>query len=94
VISTLHGKLPLNIIPDEDAAVSMRNRIHVCKVRGKALGQHLNFEITLDANTGEMLLMSPDGFVGAFRIGDLIVAQVSQMLARAQREKDLEANHA
>jgi hypothetical protein len=94
LISTLHGKLPLCIIPDDDVPVSMRGRMQICKVRGNAFGQNLNFEISLDIQTGEMLLMAPDAFVGSFRLGDLIAAQVTQMVARAQRERDQEAGHA
>lgn len=94
MISTLHGKLPLQIYPDKDASVSMRGRMHICKVRGNALGQNLNIEITLDVNTGEFLLMAPDAFVGSFRMGDLIAAQLAQMVARAQRERTEEACHA
>lgn len=94
MISTLHGKLPLYIVPDEDVPVSMRGRMQICKVRGNAFGQNLNFEISLDVETGEMLLMAPDAFVGSFRLGDLIAAQVSQMVARAQRERSQEDAHA
>ena len=94
MISTLHGDLPVYIIPDEDAVLTKRGRLHICKVHGKALGHYVNFEITLDVHTGEMLLMSPDAFIGAFRLGDLLVSQVAQMKARAQYEKTLEADHA
>ena len=94
MISTLHGKLPIYLIPNEDIPVSMRGRLHICKVRGNAFGQIVNFDLTLDVGTGEFLLMAPDMFVGSFRLGDLVAAQLSQMVARAQRERSEEAVHA
>jgi hypothetical protein len=94
VISSLHGSLPLTIEPEEELPVSMRGRLQICRVRGTALGQRLDFQVSLDVKTGEFLLMSPDTFVGSFRLGDLIVAQATQMVARAQRERSLEAPHA
>ncbi len=94
MISSLHGHLPLCIEPDEALPVSMRGRLQICRVRGTALGQRLNFQVSLDVETGEFLLMSPDSFVGSFRLGDLVVAQVTQTVARAQRERSLEAPHA
>jgi len=94
LISTLHGRLPLAIFPNPDADLSPRGRMQICRVRGPAFGQDLNIEITLDTDTGEILLMSPDSFVGSFRLGDLVAAQVSQMVARAQRERDAEGGYA
>lgn len=87
MISTLHGELPLIVYPAEGMAISMRGRAEVCKVRGQAFGQHLNVLITLDVNSGELLITSPDHFVGSFRIGDLIAAHVQQRVANAARER-------
>lgn len=93
MISTLHGELPLIIYPAEDMAVSMRGRAEICKVRGEVFGQRLNVQITLDVNTGELLVMSPDNFVGSFRIGDLVAAHIQNQVARAARERQ-EGKHA
>lgn len=82
--TTLHGKLPLQIYPAQDARVTEGGRVEVCCVRGIALGRHVNIQATLDLNTGEVLLFSPDGFVGAFRMGDLVVAHVAGQTARAE----------
>ena len=88
MISTLYGRLPgLTIYPEVDMQVTPGGRTDVCKVRGEALGQRINVQVTLDLNTGELLLMSPDGFVGSFRMGDLVTAHVQQQLARATRER-------
>lgn len=87
MISTLHGQLALAITPNPALAEVSPCRVHICKVRGAALGQHLNFDISLDVNTGEVLLMEPGTFIGAFRIGDLIAAQVANMLSRTQVER-------
>ena len=87
MISTLHGQLPLVIYPNPDLDVSAFGRVRICKVRGQALGHHLNFEISLNVDTGEVLLMEPGAFIGSFRIGDLIAAQVTQMICRAQAEQ-------
>ncbi len=93
MISTIHGELPLTIHPTEELPVTMAGRAEICKVRGQALGQYLNVQITLDVNSGELLLMSPDNFVGAFRLGDLIAAHVQTRLAQAVRQRE-EAAHA
>lgn len=93
MISTIHGHLPLVLHPTEELPVSMGGRAEICKVRGQALGHHLNVAITLDVNTGELLLMSPDGFVGSFRIGDLIAAHLQHRLATLARERQ-EGQHA
>ena len=94
MISTLHGRLSLAIFPNPDADLSPRGRMQICRVRGSAFGQeHVNIEVTLDTDTGEILLMSPDNFVGSFRMGDLVAAQLSQMVARAQREREEEGSH-
>lgn len=87
MISTLHGQLPLILYPAEGLQMTMRGRAEICTVRGEALGQRLNVQITLDANTGELLIMSPDNFVGSFRIGDLIAAHVQTRVAQAARER-------
>ena len=87
MISTIHGHLPLIVYPADGLPVSMRGRAEICKVRGEAFGQHLNVQITLDVNNGELLVMSPDSFVGSFRLGDLIAAHVQTRLTRAVRER-------
>jgi hypothetical protein len=93
MISTIHGHLPLIVYPTEELPVTMGGRAEICKVRGQALGQYLNVQITLDVNTGELLLMSPDNFVGSFRIGDLIAAHLQNRLAHVARERE-EGEHA
>lgn len=95
MISTLHGRLPLVIYPEVDLDVSPGGRARICNVRGEALGQRLNVQVTLDVNTGELLLFTPDRFVGAFRLGDLVVAQLQQrqVFAAAERRQELEAQH-
>lgn len=88
MISTLHGNLPLTVYPAADLLVNMRGRAEICTVRGSALGHRVNVSVSLDANTGEFLLFSPDGFTGSFRLGDLIAAQLAQQLARAAHERE------
>lgn len=98
MISTLYGRLPLAIYPELELPVTVGGRAEICKVRGEALGHRINVQVTLDVNTGELLLMTPDGFVGSFRMGDLIAAhlQRQQMLAmeerRAQEAADARAH--
>lgn len=93
MISTIHGHLPLVVHPAEELAVTTAGRAEICKVRGQALGQYLNVQITLDVNTGELLLMTPDYFVGSFRIGDLIAAHLHHRQATVARERE-EGEHA
>jgi hypothetical protein len=88
MISTIHGNLPLVILPTEELPVTMGGRAEICKVRGQALGHYLNVAITLDVNTGELLLMSPDNFVGSFRIGDLIAAHLQNRLVQMAHERE------
>jgi len=89
VISTFHGQLPLVVTVTEHPQISAGGRVDLCKVQGAALGQYINAQVTLDVNTGELLLMSPDGFVGSFRLGDLIVSHVQHMSAIAlQRHQE------
>lgn len=90
MISTLYGHLALTLLPEDGLAVTPGGRAHVCKVRGQALGHHLNVQITLDTNTGELLLMTPDNFVGSFRIGDLIAAHCQRQTLAAAREREQE----
>jgi hypothetical protein len=92
MISALHGVLPLMLYPAEGLQVSMRGRAEICKVRGEALGQRINAQITLDCDTGELLIMSPDNFVGSFRIGDLIAAHVQMRIGIAARERQEASN--
>ena len=96
MISTLYGRLPLLIYPEPGQFVTPGGRTEICKVRGEALGQRINVQVTLDVNTGELLLMSPDGFVGSFRMGDLVAAHMQQLLAIAMRERlaNKEGSHA
>jgi len=93
MISTLHGKLPLLVYPAEQLEVSPAGRVTICRIRGEALGQYLNIQVTLDLNSGELVLLSPDGMAGAFRLGDLVAAHVQQSAALALRERQ-EAEHA
>lgn len=88
MISTLHGVLPLTVQPAEGVNVNMRGLAEVCKVLGVALGQHVNVRVMLDATSGELLFFSPDAQVGTFRLGDLIAAQLTMLMARK------EASHA
>lgn len=94
MISTIHGHLPLVLSPTQELPVTTGGRAEICNVRGQALGQYLNVQITLDVNTGELLLMSPDNFIGSFRIGDLIAAHLQSRLARIAREREEEGQHA
>lgn len=87
MISTIHGRLPLVIYPEVELDVSPGGRAEICRVRGDALGQRINIQVTLNVNTGELLLMSPDGLVGAFRMGDLVAAHISQRLVLAEQER-------
>lgn len=85
MISTLHGNLPLTIQPNAELAVSLNSaQAYICTVRGIALNRHVNVRVTLNVDTGELLLFSPEAMVGAFRLGDLIAAQLAHQAARAQ----------
>lgn len=96
MISTIYGHLPLVVYPQQELPVTQGGRAQVCKVRGGALGHQVNVEVTLDVNTGELLLMSPDGFVGGFRLGDLVTAHLHHQMARAaaERTQQQEGTHA
>lgn len=87
MISTLLGKLPLTLFPTPELEVSERGRAQICTVRGEVLGQRVNAQITLDVNSGEVLIMTPGNFVGSFRIGDLVAAHVQTCVAYAMRER-------
>jgi hypothetical protein len=84
--STLYGELDVLIYPVREIPVTQGGRAELCTVRGMVMGQRINTTITLDVNTGEVLLFSPDCFAGAFRLGDLITAHVANQMARAQQE--------
>jgi hypothetical protein len=85
--SSLHGDLDVLIYPVREIPVTVGGRADLCTVRGVVMGHQINTTITLDVNTGEVLLFSPDLFVGAFRLGDLITAHVMGQMARAQQEE-------
>lgn len=93
MISTLHGRLALIVYPDKGLTVTPGGRTAICTVRGEALGQRVNCDITLDLHTGELLIMSPDNFVGAFRLGDLVTAHVTRQVAEAQRAMEMGGRH-
>lgn len=82
--STLHGDLDVVIHPALPSPLQVGRRIEICRVRGRALGQPVNTLVSLDLETGEVLLWTPGGSPGAFRLGDLIAAQVTQQIL-AQR---------
>lgn len=86
--TTLHGDLPVVIEMTKEIPVSIGGRAELCRMRGVALGNHVNVTVTLDVSTGEVLLFSPDGFVGSFRMGDLVAAQVAGQVARAQKQRE------
>ena len=88
MLSTLHGHLALTIDPIKEIPLSMGGRAEICTIRGEAFGCSLNVNVTLDVNTGELLLFSPDAIVGSFRLGDLIAAQVAAQIAKAQRARE------
>jgi hypothetical protein len=74
--------------------VSEGGRAQICTVRGEALGQRVNAQITLDVNTGELLIMSPDNFVGSLphRRPDRRARADAPGLRR--RANEVEAGHA
>lgn len=84
--SSLYGDLDVIVYPVKEIPVTVGGRAELCTVRGRVMGHRINTTITLDVNSGEVLLFSPDGFVGAFRLGDLITAHVANQIARAQQE--------
>lgn len=89
MISTLHGDLDV-IATAVDLVVpadSPRRRGTLCRIRGTVLGQPVNMELVADLETGELMLFSPDGFNGSFRLGDLLVAQVTLQLQKAMAER-------
>lgn len=84
--STLYGDLDVIVYPVKELPVTVGGRAELCTVRGEVMGHRINTVITLDVNTGEVLLFSPDLFVGTFRLGDLITAHVIRQMAQAQQE--------
>ena len=84
--STLHGDLDVIVYPVKEIPVTVGGRAELCTVRGTVMGHRVNTTITLDVNSGEVLLFSPDSFAGSFRLGDLIAAHVANQVARAQQE--------
>lgn len=97
MISTLHGDLDV-IATAMDLVIpadSQRRRASMCRIRGTVLGQPVNMELVCDLDTGELMLFSPDGFNGSFRLGDMLVAEVTLQLQKAMAERaDLEGGHA
>lgn len=94
MISTLHGNLDVLVTPADGLQVNMRDRAEICTLRGQVLGHQVNARLMLDLNTGEFLLLNPDNFIGAFRLGDLVVSQVMAAVHRAQMERhDQEGGH-
>lgn len=95
MISTLHGDLDVLVTPAEGLQVNMRDRAEICTLRGQVMGHQVNARLMLDLNTGEFLLLNPDNFIGAFRLGDLVVSQVMAAVHRAQMERrDQEGGYA
>lgn len=92
--STLHGDLSLQLSTPAELPISRGGRVDICTVRGKALGQYVNVAVTLDVHTGEVLLMGPGTFVGAFRMGDLVAAHLVQQINREQAQRAVEDGHA
>ncbi|MGA0569621.1 hypothetical protein ACO2Q9_02750 [Variovorax sp. VNK109] len=86
MITTLHGKQDLLVYPTAHVEVSPSGRVQLCTIRGEALGRKLNVAVHLDVNTGEVLLFSPKAFVGTFRLGDLVMAQLTRELFEERRE--------
>lgn len=86
--TTLHGNLPLSTYPTPGAKVTEGGLVELCCVRGVAFGRHINIQATLNLNTGEVLLFSPDGFVGTWRMGDLVAAHVAGQTAREHLLRD------
>lgn len=86
----MHGDLPVVIEMAKEIPVSMGGRAELCRISGRALGHLVNVTVTLDVSTGEVLLFSPDSFVGSFRMGDLVAAQVASQVARAQKQREYE----
>lgn len=90
MISTLHGNLDLTATA-EDVVLQpgdfQHRRATLCRIRGTALGQPVNMQLVFDLDTGEMLLFSPDGFNGAFRVGDMVVAQTALHVQKAMADR-------
>lgn len=86
ILSSLHGPIPvdLQLVSDQQAS---GKRHDICTLRGEVLGQVINSRLMLDLETGEILLSSPDNFVGAFRLGDLIINHVAAQIGRAQADR-------
>lgn len=97
MISTLHGTLDVTATAVDLVihADSTRRRATLCRIRGRVLGMPQNLELVLDLDTGELMLFSPEGFTGSFRLGDLLVAQATYQLQKAMAERaDLGGTHA
>lgn len=93
MISTIHGQLHAQLVPHASLQVTPAGRAEVCAMRGEVMGLPVNVTVTLDTETGEVLLLSPDGFCGVLRLGDMLVEHVAMKLAHAARER-MEAAHA
>lgn len=96
IASTLYGQIPVDLKPVDGLSTSGK-RADICTLRGEVLGQTINSRLMLDLETGEILLSSPDNFVGAFRLGDLIINHIAAQIGRAQVEqlnKAVEGGHA
>lgn len=95
MISTLHGTLDLTAIA-EDLVLQPGDHHHrratLCRIRGKALGQPVNMQLVFDLDTGEMMLFSPDGFNGSFRIGDMVMAQIAMQVQKAMAQRAAQDN--
>lgn len=90
MISTLHGNLDVCVTPEDTTPrphPSGHHRATLCRIRGTVLGQVVNMHLVFDLTTGEMMLFSPSGFNGAFRVGDMVVAQITMELNKAMQER-------
>ncbi len=85
MISSLFGNLPVIVYPAHGLVVNGRGRTLVWTVRGKVQDERVDIDFHLDADTGELLLSSNGRWVGSFRVGDLVSAQV---LARKNAAAD------
>lgn len=85
ILSTLHGPIPLDLQLVNDQQPS-NTRHDICTLRGEVLGQTVNCRLMLDLETGELLLSSPDNFLGMFRLGDMVISNVASQIGRAQAD--------
>ncbi len=79
MISSLFGNLPVIVYPAHGLVVNGRGRALVWTVRGKVQGERVDIDFHLDADSGELLLSSAGRWIGSFRVGDLVTAQVAAM---------------